>query len=226
MSHQLTCQARSRAHPPPRSRAHPPQIESTSLLASTTPQIDLETEPTEDNAAKDDDSFPVELPIEISQDPLLEPLPEPIRKIWVNDHFYDILEIIFLRQGLVGCGTAIGGNKEALNEIKMMEKMKGVCGVLQLVEYWLVEVTPGKYKLLVLVWDIMQIQKGVVEQHNFLHHNCSLFNAMIKDDGNGTHRMLIDWEFAGTLSFMSQVLLLQLYLKTPIDVLKLKGALS
>lgn len=140
----------------------PPQFESTSSLASTTPQIDLETEPTEDNADEDDGSFPVELPIEIPQDPLLEPLPEPIGKIRVNDHFYDILDIIFSRQGLVGRGTvcyhvrkndeefiikdywAIGGNKEALNEIKMMEKMKGVRGVPQLVEYWLVEVTPGK----------------------------------------------------------------------------------
>jgi len=80
----------------------------------------------------------------------------------VNNHFYDILDIIFLRQGLVGRGTvcyhvrkndeefiikdywAIGGNKEALNEIKMMEKMKGVRGVPQLVKYWLVEVAPGK----------------------------------------------------------------------------------
>lgn len=28
-----------------------------------------------------------------------------------------------------------------------------------------------------------------------LNNNCSLFNAMIKDNGNGTHQMLIDWEF-------------------------------
>lgn len=39
---------------------------------------------------------------------------------------------------------AIGGNKEALNKMKMMEKMKGVCGVPELVEYWLVELMPGK----------------------------------------------------------------------------------
>jgi hypothetical protein len=67
-----------------------------------------------------------------------------------------------ISRGLVGCGTvcyhvrndgeefiikdywAIGGNKEALNEIKMMEKMKGVHGIPQLVEHWLVEITPGK----------------------------------------------------------------------------------
>ncbi|KAG2153068.1 uncharacterized protein EDB93DRAFT_1102815 [Suillus bovinus] len=243
-------------------------IESTSLLASTTAQIDLETEPTEYNPAEDDNSFPVELPIEIPQDPLLEPLLEPIGKIRVIDHFYDILDIIFSRQGLVGRSTvcyharkddeefiikdywAIGGKKEALNEIRMMEKMEGVRGVPQLVEYWLVEVAPGKvdqtveyhYKSVrsLQVWDIVQIQKEVVEQHNVLHHDCSLFNAMIEDDGNGTHRMLIDWEFSvrilknqsytvggtGTLPFMSRALLLQLHLKTPTDALELKGASS
>ncbi|KIK35462.1 hypothetical protein CY34DRAFT_96033 [Suillus luteus UH-Slu-Lm8-n1] len=120
------------------------QIESTSLLASTTAQIDLETEPTKYNPTEDDNSFPL------------------IGKIQVIDHFYDILDIIFSRQGLVGCGTvcyharkddeefiikdywAIGGKKETLNEIRMMEKMEGVHGVPQLVEYWLVEVAPGK----------------------------------------------------------------------------------
>ncbi|KAG2744085.1 hypothetical protein P692DRAFT_20746369 [Suillus brevipes Sb2] len=158
--------------------------------------------------------------------------------------------------------------------------MKGVCGVPQLVEYWLVEVTPGKvdqtveyryrsvrslqgtfrthirvvlkprgrplhkfrtkYELLASVRDIVQIQKEAVEQRNVLHRDCSLFNAMIEDDGNGTHGMLIDWEFAvkilknqsytvggtGTLPFMSRALLLQLHLKTPTDVLELKGASS
>ncbi|KAG1841110.1 hypothetical protein DFJ58DRAFT_845101 [Suillus subalutaceus] len=267
---------RTNSLPGPDREHIPPQFESTSSLASTTPQIDLETEPTEDNADEDDGSFPVELPIEIPQDPLLEPLPEPIGKIRVNDHFYDILDIIFSRQGLVGRGTvcyhvrkndeefiikdywAIGGNKEALNEIKMMEKMKGVRGVPQLVEYWLVEVTPGKvdqtveyryrvhsvltfavvlkprgrplhkfrtkYELLASVRDIVQIQKEAVEQRNVLHRDCSLFNAMIEDD---------DWEFAvkilknqsytvgGTIT-----LLLQLHLKTPTDVLELKGASS
>ena len=140
------------------------QIKSTSSLASTHPhQIDSEgTEPTEGEPA-DEDDFLVELPIEIPQDPLLEPLPEPIGKIRVKDHHYNILEIIFSRQGLqVGRSTvcylarkdgeeyiikdywAIGGNEKALNEINMMKKMEGVCGIPQLVEYWLVEVTPDK----------------------------------------------------------------------------------
>ncbi|KAG1767509.1 hypothetical protein EDD22DRAFT_949965 [Suillus occidentalis] len=257
-------QIESTSPPPP-----PPQFESTSSLASTTPQIDLETEPTEDNTDEDDSSFPVEFPIEIPQDPLLEPLPEPIGKIWVNNHFYDILDIIFLRQGLVGHSTvcyhvrknneefiikdywAIGGNKEALNEIKMMEKMKGIHGVPQLVKYWLVEVAPGKgtfcthirvvlkpwgrplhkfctkYKLLASVWDIVQIQKEAVEQCNVLHRDCSLFNAMIEDNGNGTHGMLIDWEFAvKILKNQSYTVGGTLHLKTPTDVLKLKGASS
>ncbi|KAG1796565.1 hypothetical protein EV424DRAFT_1546970 [Suillus variegatus] len=94
--------------------------------------------------AKDEDEVDkclIELPIEIPNNPLLEPLPEPIGKIQVNDHYYDILKIIFSRQGLAGHGTvcylvkkdgqdyiikdywAIGGNKEALNKMKMMEKI-------------------------------------------------------------------------------------------------------
>ncbi|KAG2109554.1 uncharacterized protein F5147DRAFT_772862 [Suillus discolor] len=85
-------------------------------------QMDLEMETAEDKSTEEDeantpakedkdkdkdkvDKCLIELPIEIPNDPLLEPLPEPIRKIWVNDHYYDILEIIFSRQGLVGHGT-------------------------------------------------------------------------------------------------------------------------
>ncbi|KAG2117579.1 hypothetical protein DEU56DRAFT_717703, partial [Suillus clintonianus] len=115
----------------------------------------------EGDSAEDD--FVVELPIEIPQDPTVhEPLPRPIGKIRVKDHYYDILEIIFSRQGLVGRGTvcylarkdgeefiikdywAMGGDEEALNEIHMMEKMSGVRGVPKLVEYWLVESEPNK----------------------------------------------------------------------------------
>ncbi|KAG0695457.1 hypothetical protein DFH29DRAFT_1005434 [Suillus ampliporus] len=66
--------------------------------------------------------------------------------------------------------------------------------------------------------------KIAVEDHRILHHDCSLNNAMIEDDGDGTHGLLIDWEFAvhidpgqkcaiggtGTLPFMSHSLLWQL----------------
>ncbi|KAG2123539.1 hypothetical protein BD769DRAFT_1389163 [Suillus cothurnatus] len=93
-----------------------------------------------------------------------------------------------------------------LNEICMMEKMDGICGVPHLVEYWLMEMEP--------------IQKQVVEQNRVLHHECSLNNAMIEDNGDGTHGMLIDWEFSygvggtGTVPFISWSLLFQLYLHT------------
>jgi hypothetical protein len=40
------------------------------------------------------------------------------------------------------------------------------------------------------------VQKQVVEQNQVLHHECSLNNAMIEDNGDGTHGMLIDWEFS------------------------------
>ncbi|KAG2336847.1 hypothetical protein BDR05DRAFT_1005493 [Suillus weaverae] len=102
---------------------------------------------------RDDDEFPVELPIEVPEDPLCAPLPEPIGKIHVNNHYYDMLEIIFSSQGLVGHGTicylsrkddeefiikdhwVLGGEKEAMNEINMMKKMSGVHGVPTLIEH-------------------------------------------------------------------------------------------
>ncbi|KAG1758541.1 hypothetical protein EDD22DRAFT_764627, partial [Suillus occidentalis] len=91
-----------------------------------------------------------------------EPVPEPIGKIRVNKNMYNILEIIFSTQGLVGRGSVcylakkddeeyiikdhwvLGGKQEVLNEINMMKKMEGVHGVPQLIEYWLVEVAPGE----------------------------------------------------------------------------------
>lgn len=44
--------------------------------------------------------------------------------------------------------------------------------------------------------DLPLVQKQAVEQHKVLHRDCSLFNAMIGDNGSGTYGMLIDWEFA------------------------------
>ncbi|KAG0694392.1 hypothetical protein DFH29DRAFT_1006391 [Suillus ampliporus] len=63
-----------------------------------------------------------------------------------------------------------------------------------------------------------------VEERGILHHDCSLNNAMIWDDGDGGQGTLIDWEFTmrivpglkyaiggtGTLPFMSHSLLWQL----------------
>ncbi|KAG2360178.1 hypothetical protein BDR07DRAFT_1378153 [Suillus spraguei] len=69
---------------------------------------------------------------------------EPNGKIHVNDYYYDMLEIIFLSQGLVGHGkmiinsllrtTGSWGEKEAMNEINIMKKMSGVCSVPTLIE--------------------------------------------------------------------------------------------
>jgi hypothetical protein len=116
---------------------------------------------TEDTAAGDPLIFPPVL--QVPEDPLNpEPVPEPIGKIRVNKNTYDILEIIFSTQGLVGRGSVcylakkddeeyiikdhwvLGGKQEVLNEINMMKKMEGVRGVPQLIEYWLVEVAPGE----------------------------------------------------------------------------------
>ncbi|KAG1897039.1 uncharacterized protein F5891DRAFT_927486, partial [Suillus fuscotomentosus] len=58
--------------------------------------------------------------------------------------------------------------------------------------------------------DIVKIQQTAVEERGILHRDCSVNNAMIEDDGNGTNGLLIDWEFAGTLPFMSRSLLWQL----------------
>ncbi|KAG2091185.1 uncharacterized protein F5147DRAFT_657969 [Suillus discolor] len=208
---------------------------------------------------------PVPLIDKVPSDSLSEPLPEPIGKIRVNENMYDILDLIFSTEGLVGCGTVcylarkdeeeyivkdhwvLRSKSEVLNEIRMMEKMDGICGVPRLVEYWLVEMEPGevnetvKYRqkvsrsikgtsqFLTSILDIIKIQKQAVEQNRVLHHDCSLNNAMIEDNGDGTHGMLIDWEFAveivrgdqygvggtGTVPFMSRSLLFQLYLHTP-----------
>ncbi|KAG1895577.1 uncharacterized protein F5891DRAFT_1194099 [Suillus fuscotomentosus] len=191
---------------------------------------------------------------EVPSDSLSEPLPEPIGKIQVNENTYNILDLIFSTQGLVGRGTVcylarkdeeeyivkdhwvLGSKSEVLNEIRMMEKMDGIRGVPRLVEYWLVEMEPGevdetvKYRqkvpcsikgtsrmhvclvlkprtrplyefhsraeFLTSILDIIKIQKQAVEQNRVLHRDCSLNNAMIEDDGDGTHGMLIDWEFA------------------------------
>ncbi|KAG1890633.1 uncharacterized protein F5891DRAFT_1197910 [Suillus fuscotomentosus] len=71
--------------------------------------------------------------------------------------------------------------------------------------------------------DIVKIQQTAVEEHQILHQDCSLNNAMILDDISGSEGFLIDWEFAvriaadhkyplggtGTVPFMSRGLLNQ-----------------
>ncbi|KAG2336313.1 hypothetical protein BDR05DRAFT_896897 [Suillus weaverae] len=88
-------------------------------------------------------------------------LPAPIQ---VNDNTYEILDVVFSTHGLVGRGTVCyltkKDNKEyivkdhwvlgnvndddVLNEIVMMEKMKGVPGVPELVEYCRVVLSSGE----------------------------------------------------------------------------------
>ncbi|KAG2059107.1 hypothetical protein BDR06DRAFT_968107 [Suillus hirtellus] len=166
-----------------------------------------------DTSAEEDedkvDKCLIELPIEIPNDPLLEPLLEPMRKIWVNDHYYNILEIIdsstvcyLVKKDGQDCIIkdywAIRGNKEALNKMKMkmIEKMKGIYIISELVEYWLIELVPGKvdqtadyrYKAL------QSLQAQVVGLNT--GYRANLFNTIIRVNGSGTHGMLIDWEFA------------------------------
>ncbi|KAG1888458.1 uncharacterized protein F5891DRAFT_1199271 [Suillus fuscotomentosus] len=71
--------------------------------------------------------------------------------------------------------------------------------------------------------DIVKIQQAAVEERQILHRDCSLNNAMILDEPEGSEGFLIDWEFAvriasdhkypiggtGTVPFMSRGLLNQ-----------------
>ncbi|KAG2358665.1 hypothetical protein BDR07DRAFT_1489173 [Suillus spraguei] len=89
--------------------------------------------------------------------------PEPCGKIRVGDTIYIIKRILFAARGLVGRGTTcylvsldeedyivkdhwVLGKLDAvvLNEIEMLNSMRGVPGVPDLVEYWLVTTSDGK----------------------------------------------------------------------------------
>ncbi|KAG2096726.1 uncharacterized protein F5147DRAFT_778235 [Suillus discolor] len=230
-------------------QVHGPQMDG--ATEGTVPNMDIDaSESKSDSDAKTPHSklnLPMDPPqIEIPEDPLCQPFSEPIGRITVNDHAYDILELIFSSQGLIGRGTVcylarrddkeyiikdhwvLGGKDAVLNEVNMLHEMKGVHGIPELVEYWLVEVAPGevdetmsyRYK----VFESIKVQQTAVEERGILHHDCSLNNTMIWDDGNGGQGTLIDWEFAmhivagqkyaiggtGTLPFMSCSLLWQL----------------
>lgn len=45
-------------------------------------------------------------------------------------------------------------------------------------------------------YSYLSVQRQAVESRKVLHCDSSLNNAMIEDDGDGSHGMLIDWEFA------------------------------
>ncbi|KAG1756962.1 hypothetical protein EDB19DRAFT_1900512 [Suillus lakei] len=110
-----------------------------------------------------EESLPQDPPqLEMPEDPLHRSFSDPIGRITVNDHMYDILEVIFSSQGLVGCSTVcylarrdneeyiikdhwvLGGKDAVLNEVRMLWEMQGVHGVPELVEYWLVEIAPNE----------------------------------------------------------------------------------
>ncbi|KAG1859221.1 hypothetical protein F4604DRAFT_1930759 [Suillus subluteus] len=254
---------------PARDQVQESPIEGTVPKMIVTPESDLEMDSDVEIGSDSEESLPIDPPqLEIPEDPLHMSFSDPIGRIIVNDHAYDILEVIFSSQGLVGHGTicylarrddeeyiikdhwVLGGKDVALNEVEMLREMQGVHGVPELVEYWLIEIAPNEvdetmnyqYKVLGSIkgtsrmhihlvlkpcarplhafwtkvelvsapWDIVKIQQIAVEDCGILHRDCSLNNAMIEDDGNGTHGLLIDWEFAGTLPFMSRSLLWQL----------------
>jgi hypothetical protein len=130
-----------------------------------------------------DDSHPVHQ-LNIPDDPLRLPLPAPIGRILVNDHMYDILEVIFSSQGLVGRGTVcyltrrgdeeyiikdhwvLGSKVDALNEVKMLQAMKDVRGVPQLIDHWLVEIKPGKVDQTGLYrYKLLNSLQGAVRTH-------------------------------------------------------------
>ncbi|KAG2343828.1 hypothetical protein BDR05DRAFT_999734 [Suillus weaverae] len=200
-----------------------------------TPESDSEI----DLDAEIEESLPRDPPqLDIPQDPLHTTFSDPIGRIIVNDHAYNTLEVIFSSQGLVGCGTVcylarrddeeyiikdhwVLRSKDAvLNEVEMLQEMQGVHGVPELVEYWLVEITPNEVDEIMNYWYKVF---GSIKGTSCTHFN-SLNDAMIEDDGDGTNGMLINLEFAvhmhadqkytiggtGTLPFMSHSLLWQL----------------
>ncbi|KAG2094411.1 uncharacterized protein F5147DRAFT_584999 [Suillus discolor] len=122
--------------------------------------------------------------LNIPDDPLRLPLPAPIGRILVNDHTYDILEVIFSSQGLVGRGTVcylarrgdeeyiikdhwvLGSKVDTLNEVKMLQAMKDVRGVPQLIDHWLVEIKPGKVDQMGLYcYKLLNSLQGAVCTH-------------------------------------------------------------
>ncbi|KAG1906631.1 uncharacterized protein F5891DRAFT_975395 [Suillus fuscotomentosus] len=72
---------------------------------------------------------------EVPSDSLSGLLPEPIGMCYLARKDEE--------EYIVKDHWVLGSKSEVLNEIRMMEKMDGICGVPPLVEYWLVEMEPG-----------------------------------------------------------------------------------
>ncbi|KAG2339631.1 hypothetical protein BDR05DRAFT_1003140 [Suillus weaverae] len=130
---------------------------------SMDPYIEYLTSPSSTSPPHADNESP--LPSSSSSDNV-------IGKMKVNEHKYDLLKVLFSGQGLVGRGTMCylarrdgeeyiikdhwvknsrNGEVDAqermdivMNEVDMLEAMKGVPGVPKLVEFWLIEVMPNQ----------------------------------------------------------------------------------
>ncbi|KAG1737280.1 hypothetical protein EDB19DRAFT_1909804 [Suillus lakei] len=94
----------------------------------------------------------------------IPPNSSPISEIQVNENWYNILEVLFSSHGLVGRSTicylarkgdeeyiikdhwVLGNadNEDTLNEVVMLKKMQGVCGVPVLVEFSKVKLSTGE----------------------------------------------------------------------------------
>jgi hypothetical protein len=118
--------------------------------------------PPTEQPSKEKSTTPNPIPTNSKQTPPLVNSSDIIGKITVNKNEYELLKVLFSHQGLVGRGTVCylarrdgheyiikdhwvtGGKDVVLNEVKMLEALKGVPGVPRLVEYWLVEMAPDQ----------------------------------------------------------------------------------
>ncbi|KAG2114206.1 uncharacterized protein F5147DRAFT_650015 [Suillus discolor] len=100
--------------------------------------------PPTEQPSKEKSTLPNPIPTNSKQTPPLVNSSDIIGKITVNKNEYELLKVLFSHQGLVGRRTVTGGKDVVLNEVKMLEALKGVPGVPRLVEYWLVEMAPDQ----------------------------------------------------------------------------------
>ncbi|KAG2129255.1 uncharacterized protein EDB93DRAFT_1256318 [Suillus bovinus] len=82
------------------------------------------------------------LPMPLSADPLLAPLPEPIEKGLVSHRTVCYLTRRGEEEYIIKDHWVLGGKEDMLNEVIMLNEMKGVCGIPKLVEHWLVKIAP------------------------------------------------------------------------------------
>ncbi|KAG2089230.1 uncharacterized protein F5147DRAFT_780694 [Suillus discolor] len=182
------------------------------------PESDLEMDPDTNTLRSELDSENIVMDppqLEIPKDPLRQPFSELIGRITVNNHVYDILELIFSSQGLVGQGTVcylarrdeeeyiikdhwVLGRKDAvLNKVNMLQEMKGVHGVPELVEYWLVEITPREVDETVKYrYKIFKSIKGTSRTH---------LRLVLKPRARPLHALRTKVELVGALQDIAKI---------------------